>query len=553
MERHRSRASRKAGLLAPMAAQASGLSLLDQTIPTTVNVAQVRAVDGLARRNPIVRSVLEKVMTDTVDCGFSIRLRYGADNIELRESEQRAISVVWPSFVRDVLWHMQVVGFVVVAATERSMPRVVPLTYVRVLFTENAQRPRTYWAEDIATGKRLAALVFVKHHPIAGSGELTSPAATVMTHVARYDRILSNQDTADYHATHPVWAFENDRNGAGRPTPLEHDEFVEGELLERYTDWHAIVGRETRTTMEESQKEARHMWDLMVAKSERAAPVSEGARAAPWLNNFLVPINQHIVSGPTPHHNVHFGAELELIESKILQAFRVPPAVMETTHAMRFASQPEAAARQWGATVRSVQQELADMMAEVYMYVAADIFAAYAAAIIERVHTQQAAAMEEMARTATDGGDDDGDDGVGKRSRRKRIPETAEAPALNDDGVLQMPESDASLHRAARILSVGDSDIVAHLRAKLSVTVEFHCRPTVQLPELQQLYDGGLISRDTYAEHVAALMGMPKDAFLIGLEAQEKDARERKKVQDILTPPEEKAPPAKPKKRPTGS
>ena len=552
MERHRSRASRQAGPLLGMSAQASGLSLLKQLVPTTVNVAQVRAVDGLARRNPIVRSVLEKVMTDTVDCGFSIRLRYGADNIELRESEQRAISVVWPSFVRDVLWHMQVVGLVVVAATERSMPRVVPLTYVRVLFTENAQQPRTYWAEDIATGTRLAALVFVKHHPIAGSGELTSPAATVMTHVARYDRILSNQDTADYHATHPVWAFENDRNGAGRPTPLEHDEFVEGEMFERYADWHMVVGTETRTTMEESQKEARRMWDSMVAKSERAAPVSEGARAAPWLNNFLVPINQHVVSGPTPHHNVHFGAELELIESKILQAFRVPPAVMETTHAMRFASQPEAAARQWGATVRSVQQELADMMAEVYMYVAADIFAAYAAAIIERVHTQQAAAMEEMARNAADGGDDDADEGTGKRGRRKRIPETAEAPELNDDGVLQMPESDASLDRAARILSVGDTDIVAHLRAKLSVTVEFHCRPTVQLPELQQLYDGGLISRDTYAEHVAALMGMPKDAFLIGLEAQEKDAHERKKVQDILTPPEEKEPP-KSKKRPAGS
>jgi hypothetical protein len=191
------------------------------------------------------------------------------------------------------------------------------------------------------------------------------------------------------------------------------------------------------------------------------------------------------------------------------------------------------------------------MMAEVYMYVSADIFAAYADAIIERVNTKRAEVVQRIAKRALgDGGDDD-------RSKRVRsggdddAEEVAQPPVRNDDGVLQMPETDESIERAARILSVGDRDIVAHLRAKLSVTVEFQCRPTVQLPELVQLYEGGLISRDTYAEHAAALMGMPIDAFLIGVEAQEKDARERKKIQDILTPPEEKAPAGGAKKRPS--
>ena len=493
---------------------------------TALNMVHASAVMDAARNNPVVRATLEKVLMDTVDCSFSIRLRYGVDTIELPESEQRAIAAVWPSFVREVLWHIQVVGLVVVAANRATrMPRVVPLNYVRVMFRESVRESRTYWVEEPTSNKRLDALVFAKYHPTP-AGMLTSPAASVLSHISRYDRVLANQDDADYQATHPVWAFETERNGAGRPSPIEHDEFVQGEVLEQYAAWHANIADEVSTSIEHSQTMAQRNYSAAVAKASRAAAVPTGALTAPFLNNFHVPINQRLVTPPTPTANAHLQFELELIESKILQAFRVPPGVMETTHAMRFAAQPEVAHQQWGMTIRSMQRELTAMMAETYMFVAADVFAAYADAIVGRVAAERAAALEAVVKRAD-----------------------AEAPMApperNDDGVLQLPESDESMQRAARVLAIADRDIIAHLRAKLSVTVEFHCRPTLQLPQLTQLYAEGLISRDTYAERAAELVGMAPSAFLIGAEAQERDARERKRIADIMQPPEENTPDAK--------
>jgi len=491
---------------------------------TIVHPQHVQTVIYVAQTNPIVRAVLEKVMTDTVDCSFSIKLRYGADTIELPESEQHSIAAVWPSFVRSVLWHLHVVGLVVVAADRAThMPRIVPLQYVRVLFRESAREPRTYWVEELSNGnRRMDALVFIKHHPLAGTGMLTSPAASVLEHAERYERVLANQDDADFHATHPVWTFENDRNGAGRPEPFERDEFVNGEVLEQYATWHTNIANEASTNMKQSQQVAAESYRAIVSKADRSAAVPAGAHAAPWLNNFFVPINQRLVPPPTPHANTHFSTELELIESKILQAFRVPPAIMETSHAMRFAAQPEIAMQQWGTTIRSMQRELTVMMADTYMFVSADLFAAYANAVLGTVATEREAAISAIAATEAEA-------------------ETSGAPALNDDGVLQLPETEQSLQRAARILSVPDSDILAHLRAKLSVTVEFHCRPTLQLPELTQLFNEGLISRDVYAKQAAELVGMSMSSFLLGTEAQEQDARERKRIADIMEPPEERA------------
>lgn len=495
---------------------------MKQDLTTTVDPAQIHNVCMMAQRNLLLKAALGKMQGDTVDCSFTIRLRYGDENIELRESEQQAIAVTWPSFVRDVLWHLQVVGLVVVGRDEAlQLPRVIPLQFIRVFFYESAREERRYWAMDVRTNRRIDALVFVKHHPLSASGELTSPVASVMMYLARYERVLANQDVADYRLTHPVWTFENDRNGAGRPTPLEHDEFVEGEVQERYMSWHEHVAAETQSTMAESQRIAAQGYAAMVAKSSRSAMVPDGARLAPWTNAFFVPINQRVVNGPAPHANVHFVDELRLIETKILQALHIPPAIMETTNTVaRYASEPEFAMQQWSETVRALQRDLTSLIAETYKFVSANVFAAYANAILGRVETEREEALRTVARAALD-------------------EQVGGGPERNDAGALQMPETDESLQRAARILSVPNESVIRHLRAKLSVTVEFHCRPAVKLEDLGRLHEAGLISRDVYAERVSELMGIPLSSFLVGIDAQAEDARNRKALQDIMTPPDE--------------
>lgn len=521
----------------------------------TVSMSQIEQIGHVARTNPIVRAVLEKVLTDTVDCRFSIRLRYGDDTIELRESERRAIDTMWPIFVRELLWSLQVFGLAVVAADRGTkMPRVVPLDYIRVQFHESARDRRTYWVEERHSNRRLDVLVVVKYPPLR-SGALTSPAASVVSHAARYERVMANQDDADYHATHPVWAFATDKNGAGRPDPKEHDEIVEGEVRERYTNWQAEVAEQEQTAYERSVAAAMAGHESMLAQGAAAAPLPVGAQRPPWLNNFFLPLNQSVTAGPMPKANPNFSAELELLESKILQAFRVPPMVMETSHAVRFSTQPDLAIQQWGATVRSLQRELAVMISEVYMFASADVFAAYAKAIVGQVANEKVVAIEQLTKRRRRGGDDtdaggDGGDDGGDDDSAEPVP----GPEKNDQGKLQMPETDESLRRAAKILSVPDELIVSHIFAQLSVDAEFHTRPTLKTEELRALFAEGLLSRDAYATRMAEMVGLPAETFLIGEKEQLEDARARKKRQDILEPPEQKKPAGggAAKKRPAG-
>lgn len=569
-----------------------------------VDHGQLSQVMAVARHNPLVKAVVEKILTDVADCRFTLRLKYGDDFVQLPESEQRLVETKWKSFMRDMLWHVQVVGFVVVAPDKNTMtPRVIPLDGVRVLFREGTATPRSYWAEDPGTGKRIESRIFVKYHP-DGGGRLTSPASTVFAHAQRYERVLANQDEADYQRTHPVWAIEHEKNGSGRQDPLENDEFFEGEVMERYAQFHANVRRQEMVDFEDLQGVAVRNYHRTLERAERlgaGAPLPAGVHQAPYLNNFFLPMNQRLATAPRPDMNPHFTAELELLESKVLQAFRVPPMVMETSHAIRYASQPEVAMKQWGATVRGIQRDVAAMMEDTYMYVAAPVFQAYAEAIIGgKVQSERTAALRQLLESERGGGErkrtrrekegeeeEDGEQvtplrailwtqqsevetesassssGAGgeeerdgeKRKQATRKQESrdtegedeadregAKPPEKNADGDLQLPETAGSLRRAQAVLSVTNPQVMVYIQAKFSVVAEFHCHPTATLEDITRLYDMGLISRDTFAEQAAELVGMPPELFLIGQDAQEEDARRRKKIQDITEPPEEKKP-----------
>lgn len=513
-----------------LASVVKGGTLASSDTNGEVNKFHIAATMHTAQTNPIVKAVLEKILSDTVDCRFSLRLRYGDDLVELPESERRLVETAWPSFVRDVLWHLLVVGFVVVSADKRRhVPRVVPLQYVRVMFHESAKDSRTYWVEEPVSSKRLDALVFTKYHPTS-EGVLTSPAASILTHAQRYERVLANNDDADYHATHPVWAFQSEKQGTARPDVIEHDDICDGETYERYAGWHAQVTSIEMDSFASMQAVAARGYQETIAKAARtpgAAAVPIGAQSAPYLNNFFVPMNQSIAAPPQPKANPHFAPELEMLEAKILQIFRIPPTVLETSLSIRFASQPEIAHSQWGATVRSMQRELATLMADAYIFTSSDVFNAYAAAIIGDVDRQREEAVESVSKRRGKAASDDGEGSTdgGDDGKEKTGP-----PTKNADGQLQLPESEESLKRAAQVLSVTDADVISHLRASFRVDVEFHARPSLRMEELAGLYEMGLISRDTFAEKAAEITGLSPSLMLVGLENQLKDAKERKKV-----------------------
>ncbi len=541
-----------------MAPGAAGRAVSGSERTVEVNQLQCMQATEVARVNIITRSVVEKVLSDAVDCPFEIALKYGDDAIKLPQSEQHIIEQKWPSFMRDALWHLLVVGFVVVGreSARPGIPRVIPLAYLRVMFRESARAAREYWVEERATARRLDAVVFVKYPPDL-AGNLTSAGVSVMEHALRYERVLANQDDSDYNRSHPVWAHEVAKDGAGRPDALEHDEFFLGEVQERYMRYHADVHAQERRDLADVQRTATEQYRRnieQVSANGGVAPVPLGAaHVPPWSNVYFVPMNQHLIAGPTPEANPHFQTELESLESKILAAFHVPPLVMATSHAVRYASQPEIALRQWSFHVRSTQRELGTMLAEVYMFVNTDMFSAYADAVLGRTANMRADAMGEVERRTRGGGE-------AKRTRREGGADDEEAaadgedltrpgaPVKNDAGQLQIPETEETLARAARVLSVSDGEVMAHLRSQFRVSVTFNARPMLNASEVYTLYEQGVIARDTFATLAADLVGLSPDAVLVGAEAQEKDARERKRLQDILVPPEEKPIPDKKRK-----
>lgn len=400
------------------------------------------------------------------------------------------------------------------------------------------------------------ALVFVRNPP-DDVGNLTAPPVSVLPMAKRYERVWDNQDVGDHHRTRPVWTFAIDKQGTGRPSPLEHDELFQGQVYEQYAGFRADLLELEREDFETLKRGALEQYRSLQERAARlpgAVTMPRGVEMPPWLNHFFLPPNQRLESTPQPQLNPHFSDEIEKMESEILRAFRVPPMLMETTHATRVAAQPEMAAKQWGTTVRGWQRALASALGETYMFVSADVFAAYSEAVLGRVREQRREAIEQTIKrprtrrtqedasaAATTSTDNNNNDNNG---------ETAERPFRNDAGELQMPESDESLRRAAQVICTTDTQVVEHLRAQFGVDVEFKCAPMLTYPELKQFYDDGLLSLDTLAAKAAAVSGMSEKDFLIGDDARLKDARARRKLQETLEPPDQAGAPARGKKRP---
>jgi len=521
-----------------------------------VNPVQMLALMHMARRNALVRSVIEKLVADVVDCRLTMRLRYGNEFVALPESEQQLIGTRWKAFAREALWYTQVLGFFVVEPdTKTRTPRIVPPEFVRIMFREGPHKTRTYWAEDPA-GKVHQARIFIKYPPDL-HGFCTSPASVVLPSVERYDSILANQDYGDFNRTHLPWVIQT--NGTmGRPDVDETDRFFEGEVASRYDEYHrSVISREV-DDFNDVQKRATESYEKMVAHTGQTQRLPAGARIPPYFNNFVVPPNQAVTTPPMPSLNPHFEAELLQVEATVLRAFGVPPMIMGTTHATRFASQPELAMKQWTHTVRSTKSELEQMLSNTYMFVAHETFSEYSQMIVDRFKLKRVAAVAELLRHSarkrsrkSQRIEEKNNELTKEREQEEKKEEEEEdqqegdyfggAPVVNEEGELQLPETPDSLKRAAIILSVSDMDIIMLIQKKFSAVFELHLHPSARIEDLDKLYKEGLISRDTYAVKAADLMGMPPEQFLIGIEAQKEDAMERRELAEILAPSQGKS------------
>jgi len=559
-----------------------------------VNERQIADAITAAQNSVVLRSVLVKVLGDVVDCGMEVWLNYNGERIDLRDSERAIIEHDWKAFVRQLLWHLEVVGIVAVGRDSRDgRPYVVPYHHIRIMFSDSPYHVREYWVEEQSavsgTGapKRMNARVFVRFEP-ALDGSLTSPGAACVPHAQALESLQSCQRYADYTRTHPTWTYEADHDAKTRPDPTEYDVVYEGQISQEYNEYQQMIASQQQLMHAQTQEQSLAAYRSMLASMGTFAAYSSApaeARAQPpWTNYAFVPLGMRLAPAPTAQPNPHYQSEAEYRIAMMLIEFRVPPSEMELSHAVRYSTQPSVARLQWGTTVRTLQSELSRMIVEVYMFVNSDVMREYAASMVRHVASLRAEAANAVRkiieddegsaarRTAED--DDDGsaadgdDDGTRKRQRRAESapsspaagsPSAAEPTAeqLVDAAVadvpdvgapakppgsdtLQFPETAESLRRAQELLELDDSQVLAYVQQHFSVTVRFCARPNFTDPvkELAPLVQQNVLSLDNYAQLAADALGVPKDMLLLDDQARLKEAEHRRALTEAATPAE---------------
>jgi len=563
-----------------------------------VSAGQLRTVMANSRAG-FQRSVLKLIVKDTVECGFDVRLVYKSDPIELSETEQSVIDTHWPHFVREAMHCLMVAGMVVVQAAGENgakVPRVVPFEFVQIYFVESARIKRQYWVEDLnGDGSVLECLLFVLNPPDT-RGNLTSNGAALVDVQTRMSRMMCNHDEADFQRTHPTWVFGvATRGGIGRPDPNEHDEFAVGEVDRATNEYLQRVNQRELTQLERMEREMKQqhlrVMNAIEADPDQAA-LPPGARLPPFSRRYMMPVNQSLVAAPVPQLNEYLVHEQEQSTRQVMEAFGVPVSMMDATKgsAQHASAQSSLDVREWMIAVQNHQKMLAQFVSKTYMYVNVDMLESYVRMFTNVALEETDRALRSMAEAPKSpkptppqkkkdgmaflGEEEDDDESPAaaadeakkeKPEPRKRTKKPAEDSSsssdeeeveqaklfTNDDGNQQISETPESLERATQLLSVTAEAVEALMRAEIKLDVTFRMFPAVAFAEIKQAHDDGLIDHDAYAEMTATLLGLPKSMMVMGKEEVLADAKFRKKIKDILEPPEPKAKPgatgAKPK------
>ena len=583
------RARQMGGMLGVMTAL--GIPQLDANI-VEVNSEQLQIVMANVL-DPLERPILDKLVDDAI-CPFDIQMLYGEETVELPESEQQILALRWPMFVRDMLRTLMAAGIVIVRIDRESrllsLPCVVPFRFVLIKFRESATEARQYHVEDVKTGAPLDVLIFVRFPPDS-DGNLTSPGATVVNDIARVQRADANHDEGDFNRTHPIWAtsFVGTTGHAAPSTSIRYDS---NELLNETSRYFQRVLKTEVTNQQLLSQAHTQRWQAI--NNELAADPSQPALPAgvaflpPWARNFTVPPNQKLDEGPRPELDPAYLDTREACTRSILQNFGVPAAVMDQGRAKDPASaQSVMGFRMWQSKLIEIQAQMAPLIEQIYLYANSDIIDTYikikmkaskdarmrmldavekrvqafveaqaskklAARQLRRRRRKQAAASAAAAarlgeESETAEGDVEADDeGESSDSDESAEENDDDVPVVyeNDQGNLQIGETMDSLLRMAEVSGMSTDVEEAVLRAKFTVVVTFNAKPAVTYEELQAMYVAGIISREEFARAAAAIMGLSEDVMLLDIDDAIKDAKERKRIMDILEPPEQKKPAA---------
>jgi hypothetical protein len=546
-----------------------------------VNSAQIATTVAVARgRSPEVRSAVQKILDDTVRCGFDINIVYNGETVHLPSATKTASTADWSNFASDLLWNLLVVGFVVVGGAKgTSMPYIVPFNMVTLFFSYSTRAARKYWAEDTACTNgvrtRMRNVSVYVLHPPTEAGELTSPGYVCLTAAAALVVEDRNTSATNYQLAHPTWPLEQDAI-PGQPGADAVDEVVQGETAQIWAEHLAMIQDAHLSNVNAARDATLRMTSGTAASAAGSAAAVAGADAEtrfPYLNSMLVPMGMSLKQPVLPQRNSQFPQEYDINIGRILQAFNIPPVIMAGHSTVRYAGETQVAYNQWENTVRYLQRTLGNILSGMFLEFNMDTIMNYCVALMQNITEMRNSVVEKLRERISealdkrlleqqqqqhkeaeggDGEDADDDDSTTDDTDEHHITAhtvTAEqimqilernktqnvgADEL-EDGTVQLEDPLEAVELPEGVLAVDEKQITDYVVERFKVVVAFKPHSRTNPEQLDMLLQQGVLGLTAYAKLVAGYFEIPETMLLLTAEDRQKEAKERARLTEIAT------------------
>lgn len=542
------------------------------------------------------RTVSSMVLDDVISPGWEMFISYGTDRYDFSESERDIQRKVLSSFAHECYEHLLAIGLVVVGQNRLSngvvVPCIEPIEQLNICFLDIVGAGRHYWVEKKNAINQVVNATLYVLHPPDPYGHLTSPGSQLLNDERRITRMLLDHEVAAHNSARPPYIIQSSGKGLARRDIHEEDEFMPGETDELYGNYSRAEHDLNLANMQQmadakSQQQARNMAIIQSnpVYKDLSAEITE---LPPSANNYVAPIGTVVVGPPMPQFNPQIMPLCERADRRVLHIFGVPPSLMDASQSSaRFSSQSDVGLVNYFRGISNRQAQLGELLKDAYMRTSGDLFGVFVEAVVrshldatdigreETISAAQekripprpkpkpkpSAAKDEPPPGASSAGEDYADDESSDehwvdmmiraheempKNKNEHIIPTVKA---TENGDMKLQETTESIERAVAVAGVTGSSVptlVMQIRAGLKLEIVFNRRALVDTDDILKYEEKLMISRENASNLIADMSGLPR-SYMLGKDDVLEEAKQRKKIADMLTPesekPEKKAPP----------
>lgn len=373
---------------------------------------EIRRAKVAATNIPQIRSIVERICSDSVDRGMDVTLLHNDIVIKLQDSEKFIIETKWPLFVHAAIVDLLTLGYVIVGrSASNGGPCVISADLVNLVFVDSVTSPREYWVEKATsagaaafgsagkTNERIDALVFINNPPDA-QGHLTSPVHTAVRYAEKIEEVLANQAAADFVRAHLPFVYEPDLDRMRPPDPAERDMVLPGEVQAAWSNWHQGIVRQVQSNMAMMQKATEQLSTsapaAVASTSILGTPLvpDDVQRAPPGSRYICLPAGLRLVPPVVPQQNALFQQQIDYYTLQIMSAFKVPLAVLDVMPSSnRYTAPVQESHRRYYRLIETYQSMMSMLVGETFMWANDVVLDQYAAATLHKFKDLQESAL----------------------------------------------------------------------------------------------------------------------------------------------------------------